>query len=64
MPNAKNTLDSEIKRYEALRDQCERMITNMNHGSLELVEDSYAHAFKEIIERQIDTLRRAVAAVA
>ena len=64
MPNAKDTLNDEIKRYEALRNQCERMITNMNQGTIEPVEDSYAHAFKEIIDRQIDTLKRAVAAVA
>lgn len=57
-------LNDEIKRYETLRDQCDRMIVNLDHISNESIENSFAHAFRDICNRQIGLLKRAVSATA
>ncbi len=56
-------LKDEIKRYETLRDQCDRMIVNLDHRSCESTENTFAHALRDICNRQINLLERAISNV-
>lgn len=56
----KINLAEEIKRYESLRDQCDRMIENTPKKVLKNGKESYVHAFRDICSQQIYILKKAV----
>jgi hypothetical protein len=60
MYSHKIDLTNEIKRYISLRDQCTRMIKNLGQDTKFVPEDSFAHEFRDICDRQIDILKRAI----
>ena len=60
MYSHKIDLSNEIKRYISLRDQCDRMIDNLGQNTKTAPKDSFAHEFRNICDRQIDLLKRAI----
>ncbi len=60
MYSHKIDLTNEIKRYISLRDQCNRMIKNLGQSKKIAPKDSFAHEFRDICDRQIDLLTRAL----
>ena len=62
MYSHKIDLTNEIKRYISLRDQCSRMINNLGQNTKVVPKDSFAHEFRNICDRQIDLLKRALTA--
>ena len=60
MYSHKIDLNNEINRYISLRDQCSRMINSLGQNTKNMSKDSFAHEFRDICDRQIDLLKRAL----